>query len=291
MAILRPSWRSALQPPVWAPRQGTHRLVQASKIYKQRYSARTPLKDTLLILGQALGFLSLAGEAKVQLLPTSWPSEQLPPPTSSLMSIASQKGLLAAAGPDAVIVATTESVRKAFEGPNSGDGNLKPFQPQLKLPMPMRVSQLAFSADESYLVLSAETGGGLAVYDIQALLQGSTQSAFELSTNGQALRVLAPNPTPEKGELLALVTTDGNLMMANLKERSFVMGPNGQVLKSGVSCVSWSPKGKQLVAGLGDGTAYQMIPEGDVRAEIPRPPDVDRGDHGKYLASYVMNPC
>jgi nucleoporin NUP159 len=242
------------------------------------------LKDTLLILGQALGFLSFAGEAKVQLLPTSWPSEQLPPPTSSLMSIASQKGLLAAAGPDAVIVATTESVRKAFEGPNSGDGNLKPFQPQLKLPMPMRVSQLAFSADESYLVLSAETGGGLAVYDIQALLQGSTQSAFELSTNGQALRVLAPNPTPEKGELLALVTTDGNLMMANLKERSFVTGPNGQVLKSGVSCVSWSTKGKQLVAGLGDGTAYQMTPEGEGKAEIPRPPDVDRGDHSKCFS-------
>jgi nucleoporin NUP159 len=202
------------------------------------------------------------------------------------MSVASQKGLVAAAGPDVVIVATTESVRKAFEGPDSGDGNLKPFQPQLKLPMPMRVSQLAFSADESYLVLSAETGGGLAVYDVQALLQGSTQSAFELSTNGQALRALAPNPTPEKGELLALVTTDGNLMMANLKERSFVSGPNGQVLKTGVSCVSWSTKGKQLVAGLGDGTAYQMTPEGEGKAEIPRPPNVDGGDHGKLPHGY-----
>lgn len=245
--------------------------------------SRTIIEDTLLTLGQALGFLSFAGEAKVQLLPTPWPSDQLPPTTSSLMSIASQKGLLAAAGPDAVIVATTESVRKAFEGPNSGDGNLKPFQPQLKLPMPMRVSQLAFSADESYLVLSAETGGGLAVYDVQALLQGSTQSTFELSTNGQALRALTPNPTPEKGELLALVTTDGNLMMANLKERNFVSGPNGQILKSGVSCVSWSTKGKQLVAGLGDGTVYQMTPEGGSKGEIPRPPDVDRGDHGKHF--------
>lgn len=226
--------------------------------------------------------MTFAGEAKVQLLPRSWPSDRLPPPTSSLMSVASQKGLVAAAGPDEVIVATTESVRKAFEGPDSGDGNLKPFQPQLKLPMPMRVSQLAFSADESYLVLSAETGGGLAVYDVQALLQGSTQSTFELSTNAQALRALAPNPTPEKGELLALVTANGNLMMANLKERNFVSGPNGQVLKSGVSCVSWSTKGKQLVAGLGDGTAYQMTPEGEGKAEIPRPPNVDGGDYGKH---------
>ena len=196
------------------------------------------------------------------------------------MSVASHKGLVAAAGPDAVIVATTESVRKAFEGPNDGDGNFKPFQPQLTLPMPMRLSQVAFSADESYLVLAAEVGGGLAVYDVQALLQGSTQSAFELSTNGQAVRSLVPNPTAEKGELFAVITADGNLMMANLKERTFAIGSTGQVLKDGVSCLSWSTKGKQLVAGLGNGTAYQMTPEGVGKLDIPKPPGVDDNHHG-----------
>ncbi len=207
------------------------------------------------------------------------------------MSVASHKGLVAAAGPDAVIVATTESVRKAFDGPDSGDGHVKPFQPQLKLPMPMRISQLAFSADESYLVLSAENGGGLAVYEVQALLQGNTQSAFELSTNGQALRALTPNPAPEKCELFAVVTTDGNLMMANLKERNFIQGPNGQVLKDGVSCISWSTKGKQLVAGLGNGTAYQMTPEGAGQGDIPKPPNVSDGDHGRSFISVDCLMC
>lgn len=188
---------------------------------------------------------------------------------------------MAAAGPDAIILASTESVRKAFESPDLGDNNVKPFQPQLKIPMTIRISQVAFSADESYLVLSAEVGGGLAVYDVQALMQGSTQTAFELSTNGQALRALNPNPTPEKGELFAVVTADGKLMMANLKERTFISGPNGQLLKDGVSCISWSAKGKQLVAGLGNGTAYQMTPEGEGKAEIPRPPDVESAQHGK----------
>jgi nucleoporin NUP159 len=227
--------------------------------------------------------LALSGESKVQLLPTPWPANNLPPPTASLMSVASHKGLVAAAGPDAVIVATTESVRKAFEGPSTGDGNFKPFQPQLTLPMSMRISQLAFSADESYLVLAAEVGGGLAVYDVQALLQGSTQSAFELSTNGQAVRALLPNPTAAKGELFAVVTADGKLMMANLKERAFVAGSTGQVLKDGVSCVSWSTKGKQLVAGLGNGTAYQMTPEGVGKLDIPKPPGVDNNHHGMCL--------
>jgi nucleoporin NUP159 len=117
-------------------------------------------------------------------------------------------------------------------------------------------------------------------------MQGSTQTAFELSTNGQALRALTPNPTPEKGELFAVVTADGKLMMANLKERTFISGPDGQFLKEGVSCISWSAKGKQLVAGLGNGTAYQMTPEGDRKAEIPRPPDVDAAQHGKFPASF-----
>jgi len=111
---------------------------------------------------------------------------------------------------------------------------------------------------------------------------GSTQSAFELRTNGQSLRCLIPNPTPEKGELLALVTNDGTLMMANLKERSVVPGANGQILKEGVSCLSWSARGKQLVAGLGDGTASQMTPEGVIKGEIPKPPGMENNYHSKF---------
>ncbi|QSZ29934.1 hypothetical protein DSL72_004452 [Monilinia vaccinii-corymbosi] len=234
------------------------------------------IQTTLMNL-QALSFQALSGESKVQLLPSQWPSDNPPPPTSSLLSIASRRGLLAAASPDGIIVARTESVQKAFEAP--GSGNFKPFQPELRIPMSMRVSQLAFSADDVYLVISAETGGGLAVYEVDALLNGSTQTAFEVPTNGESLRALVPNPTREKGELLAVVTVDGKLMMANLKDRAFKSGPNGQILRGGVSCVSWSTKGKQLVAGLGDGTAVQMTPEGEIKAEIPKPPGLNGGDH------------
>lgn len=146
----------------------------------------------------------------------------------------------------------------------------------------MKVSQVAFSADESFLVLSAENGGGLAVYDVQSLIQGATESAFQLSTNGTALRALLPNPTPETAELFAAVSTNGQLLMANLKSREFLSGPQGQVLKEGVSCVSWSARGKQLIAGLGNGMCYQMTPEGEGKAELPQPPSLDGDQHGEY---------
>jgi len=187
---------------------------------------------------------------------------------------------VAAAGPDAVHIATTDSVRKAFSSPKDGDSEIRPFQSQFKLPLPLRISQLAFTADEQYLVLSAETGGGLAVYDVQSLSQGATQSTFELSTNGETVRALVPNPMPEAAGLCAVVTSNGNLLMANLKERSLVNGPNGQVLKAQVSSAAWSTKGKQLVAGSADGSVYQLTPDGQEKGHIPKPPRV--GDyHGE----------
>jgi nucleoporin NUP159 len=236
----------------------------------------------LLKIDKALGFQSIAGESKVRLLPSPWPSNALPPPTASLLSIASRKGLLAAAGPDSVILASTESVRQAFS--SGGEGNPKSFTPQLILNLGIRVSQVAFSADEDHLIISAEQGGGLAVYNVQALMQGNTEPAFELPTNNIGIRSLVPNPTAEKAELVAVVTSNGGLMMANLQTREFCIGAQGLIMKEGVSCVSWSNKGKQLVAGLGDGTCLQLTPEGLGKAEIPKPLALEGDQHG-------MLPC
>ncbi|KAL8780053.1 MAG: hypothetical protein Q9213_006643 [Squamulea squamosa] len=232
---------------------------------------------------EALGFQSLAGEAKLRLVPP-WPAEALPPSTSSLLSIASGKGLLAAAGPDAVVIAGTEVVRKSFADKDAGDGNVKSFTPQLTLNLGTRISQVAFSADESFLVLSAEQGGGLAAYEVQSLMQGNTQSAFQIATNGTALRMLLPNPTPERAELFAAVTVNGELLIANLASRQFMSGPQGMTMKDGVSCVSWSARGKQLVAGLANGICYQMTPEGAGKAEIPAPPDIEGDQHVSALS-------
>ncbi|KLU81339.1 hypothetical protein MAPG_00429 [Magnaporthiopsis poae ATCC 64411] len=233
-----------------------------------------------LIQTESLGFLTIAGDAKLQLTP-KW--TDLPAPTASLISIAPKKGLVAAAGPDAVHIATTESVRKGFEAPKPDDSDVRPFEPQAKLPLPVRISQLAFTADEQYLVMSAETGGGLAVYDVQSLSQGSTQPAMEISTSGETLRALVPNPMPELAELVIAVTNNGNLLIANLKQRGLVSGPNGPVLRSGVSCAAWSTKGKQLVAGLADGSIAQIKPDGAHQADIPKPPTL--GDF--HVASLV----
>ncbi|KAK3329054.1 hypothetical protein B0H66DRAFT_540121 [Apodospora peruviana] len=240
--------------------------------------------DLEVIQTEGLGFLSLAGEAKVQLT-SRWSPP--PAPTAHLISIASRKGLVAAAGPDAVHIATTDAVRKAFQGEKSTDSEVRPFTPQAKLPLPFRISQLAFTADEQYLVISAESGGGLAVYDVQAVTQGSTQAAFELNTSNETLRALVPNPMPELASFCAIVTTNGNLFMANLTDRNLISGANGPTLRSQVSCAAWSTKGKQIVAGMADGTIYQMTPDGTEKARIPKPPAL--GDYHVASVTWLEN--
>ncbi|KAK0670729.1 putative nucleoporin [Cercophora samala] len=240
--------------------------------------------DLEVIQTEGLGFLSIAGDSKVQLT-SKW--QPAPAPTASLLSIAPRKGLVAAASPDAVHIATTESVRKAFEAPKNGDSDIRPFTPQAKVPLGIRISQLAFTVDEQFLILSAESGGGLAVYNTDTLTKGGTQSAFEIPTNSESLRALVPNPSPDLSHLVAIVTDKGNLLMANLAEKKLVSGANGPVLRTQVSCVSWSTKGKQLVAGVADGSIYQMTPEGVEKAHIPKSPSV--GDYHVASLAWIEN--
>jgi nucleoporin NUP159 len=173
-------------------------------------------------------------------------------------------------------------VRAAFDADTKAENNVKPFSPALTLPVP-RLSQVTFTSDGAYLVICAESGGGLAVYDTEAILSGKKESTFQIATEGVSVRVLAPNPAPELAHFVAVVLSGGQLMIANLKEQNFIIGGNkSKILKDGVSCVSWSVKGKQLVAGLGDGNAFQMDPAGAPKAIIRQPPSVKPDHHGKF---------
>lgn len=139
--------------------------------------------------------------------------------------------------------------------------------------------------------MATESGGQLLIYDSSALLQPNVQPSISIPTNGASLRALAGNPAPESEALssfVAMVTSDGDLLLANLKAGSMVSGASGSVLKNGVSCVAWSAKGKQLVAGLADGTCYQLDPQGVKKADIPRPPELEGNKHGEHVKSLLI---
>lgn len=168
-----------------------------------------------------------------------------------------------------LIIGSTSSLREAFTSTSEG---VATYRPQLSLSLPARISHVAFTADESHLVLGSASGG-LAVYSVSDLNNSSNASAlFQLGTNG-GLREVKPNP--ETPEFVAIVTTKGDVQMLNLNTRAWEQGANGPVLKSNASTVSWSQRGKQIVCGMGDGTLWQMTPQGEGRAVLPSVPGLD----------------
>jgi nucleoporin NUP159 len=232
---------------------------------------------------QEVGFKGVDRDCRIRFLPTPWPVDAQPPPTCSLMTVASRTGVVVAGGPDCLVIAKTESVREAISAETEEGVKVKPFEPQVKIPLLKRPMQVAFCFNENALAVSIEGDDQVLVYDTATLLQGNPQLRLMLPTNGAPLRQLAPNPSTEatNSGYIAMVTTGGDLLIGDINESSLVSGPRGPILKDIVSCVSWSNKGKQLVAGLTNGTCHQMTPTGDKKDEIPRPPDLDGNQHGK----------
>ncbi|KAH8704878.1 putative nuclear pore complex subunit Nup159 [Talaromyces proteolyticus] len=232
-----------------------------------------------------LGFLGVDKDCHIRFLPTPWPADSLPQPTSSLLTVSSTKGLVVGGGPNGLIIATTKSVRDAIAAKADTGVKTKPFQPQGQIPLPSRPTHVAFCAGDSALAVSTESNNRLFVYDSTSLTRGNPQPQISIETNG-ALRALVPNPaaTDELSFLVALVTADGNLLVANLKSGSLVKGHSGPIFKTGVTSVSWSNKGKQMVAGSADGTCVQIDPQGAVKAEIPRPPQLEGDKHVSSLS-------
>ena len=167
------------------------------------------------------------------------------------------------------MLARTKDVRDAFM--KEGGDQIKDFRPALEINVP-KLSQVAFTADGTYLVICAQDGGGLGVYETQSILQDKKDPAFQLPTNSISVRALSPNPSPDFAHLVAVILSDGKLLIADLKSKDFIKNGSGSpALKEGVAAVSWSNRGKQLTAGMADGNCFQLDQSGTVKASIPAP--------------------
>ncbi|KAH0611388.1 uncharacterized protein H6S33_010653 [Morchella sextelata] len=226
-------------------------------------------EEPLEVVIENVGFLALGGDTKVKILPKGYDKDSLPPSSVSLFSVANRSGLFAAAAHSDLVVGSTSSLRETFAGASDG---VAEYRPQLSLSLPANISHIAFTADESHLVVGSASGG-LVVYSVSALNSSNAQPLFELGTGGVGLREMKPNPaTPE---LVAVVTTNGDVQMVNISTGGWEEGSNGPVLKTGASTVSWSQRGKQIVCGMGDGTGWQMTPQGEGKAVLPSVPGLE----------------
>ena len=102
------------------------------------------------------------------------------------------------------------------------------YNSQVLVSLPTGISHVAFTADESHLVLGS-SAGGLAVYSVHDLASGGhdPKAVLELATDGE-LREVKPNPMAP--ELVAIATVGGEVRMVNLKTRGWESDSNGDVV-------------------------------------------------------------
>ncbi|KAJ4330823.1 hypothetical protein N0V87_009679 [Didymella glomerata] len=231
--------------------------------------------DVPSILAEELSFKALSqgaeGPKKLKLLPNPWPTDDVPPASVTLLSIASKSGLLAAAGPDTLVLASTEKVRKAFQEKAGEWDVITDFAPDATLPVP-KLRHVAFSSEGDFLVISAENGGGLAVFDPKELLKGKQKPGNEIATDKQAIRALLPNPIAEMEHIFAAILDNGRLCLIDVAS-----GKTSTLREDGVVCASWSTRGKALAVGLEDGTGVLYLNDGTQKGVIPRPPALNGG--------------
>jgi len=211
-------------------------------------------------------------------VPTEWPLDHLPPPSSTLLSVASKRGIVAAAGPDRLVVFSTDTIYAGFKkDPPAGAAHkdvVEDITPEVSIAVP-RLSHVAFTSDENYLVISGESEGGIAVYEVDALLHKNTEPAFSIPTEGTPVLVLSPNPQVLPN-YIAIVMDGGQLVFADLNIKALVhKSSGGPIFRENVTSVVWSVLGKALLVGLEDGTVVQLAVDGTQMAVIPRPPKLD----------------
>ncbi|RMZ70146.1 nuclear pore complex subunit [Pyrenophora seminiperda CCB06] len=237
---------------------------------------------------EQLGFKVLKqgkqGPKKVKILPRPWPVDALPPASANLLSVASKPGLLAAAGPNILVIASTDAVRTAFQNKTTADeietaddprlderdiDVVADFTPDVTISTP-NLRHVAFSANGDFLAVAAEERPTLHIYDVAAVVgAGKKDASMDLETDS-TVRALLPNPVSETEQYFATVTDSGKLITFDV-----TTGNRMTLREFGVTCAAWSARGKALVSGSSDGSCDIHMAGGDLKGTIPRAPDVD----------------
>ncbi|KAF1956634.1 hypothetical protein CC80DRAFT_61959 [Byssothecium circinans] len=236
------------------------------------------------ITTEALGFASigrgLTGPPKLKLLPSPWPNDNLPPASATLLSVASRRGLVAAASPDTLVITSTESVRNALKAEiNAAPDVISDFKPDVSIPV-ARLRHVAFSTDEDLLFINQEGGGRFSVYQVDHLLNGDSKPALDFTLHDQGVRAMLPCTDPSTAHYTAVVGDMGRLDIVDMTTGvPSTVDTNGKI----ATCASWSTRGKAYVVGFKDGTAAAYQVTQNLLGTIPRPPNVEES----YLVSSI----
>lgn len=195
------------------------------------------------------GFAAIAGDAVLSIsrpYPQSYPSRRV-----QHLAIANGKYIYTTST-NQIRLGSVAHLRGALDKVKQSKIN-ETYDGETQLQIEASISHVAFAADASKFFVAA-TDGGLLTYATASPQNGRQE------TQVPPIIDLLSNPTDNS---VALLAADGQLIILS--------NDTTKVIAQGVTAISWSKKGKQIIAGTHTGALQQYTPDGTLKETLASP--------------------
>ncbi|KAM9306550.1 nuclear pore complex protein Nup214 isoform 2-T2 [Pholidichthys leucotaenia] len=206
------------------------------------------------------------------------PAEGMPKERSSLLTISNKFGLVFVGLDRMFKVYQTRDLLAADKDVYGSSNEIVKDIPALaEVTVEMTLHHLALSCDDltlSVCGMSEQAGLSLLFYDVRTFMNkartqklpfASLQPAVSSATLVQDLKW-----SPAQASVLAVCLSDGSMKIFDVTDGVILQGELSAL--HGITCICWSPKGKQVAAGKRNGTVCQYTPALEEKKVIPCPP-------------------
>ncbi|XP_028318650.1 nuclear pore complex protein Nup214 isoform X2 [Gouania willdenowi] len=193
------------------------------------------------------------------------PPDDLPKDRSSLVTISNKFGLTFVALDRTFKVYVTQDILAADKADGNANEIVNGIPALAEVTVELALHHLALSCDELTLSVcgtSEETGLSITFYDVRSFMNKTRPQKLPFAllqpavAPGTSVQDLKWNPT--HASMLAICLSDGSMKILDVVNAVKVQAELPAA--SGISCICWSPKGKQVAAGKMDATVSQYTP-------------------------------
>ncbi|XP_061658014.1 nuclear pore complex protein Nup214 [Syngnathoides biaculeatus] len=216
------------------------------------------------------------------------PSGEMPRERSSLLAISNKFGLTFAGSGEMFKVYRTQDILAADKQDGTSNTIVDGIAALVEVKVDLALHHIALSSDELTLSVcgaSEEATVSVSFFDVRTFVNETRPQKLPFAswqpTVPPDTLVLDLKWNPTQASMLAACLSDGTLVIMEVIDDVRVQA--ALPASSGVTCLCWSPKGKQVAVGKMNGTVSQYTPALEEKKVIPCPHFYTSDDPVKVL--------